>query len=169
MQDETGNYVYQGTAPPERETASELPSKEAMATWRDYAVHLRLRAIQPGSNPDLAEFWLTTHAPLETVTGCTIYNTFLDFRRRIVELGDYGYDISCEHTIFAGSSAPALELGKWHDLIFTMQDNQVQVMLDGKQVIDEQRDELLGGYAYLNVGNGAIMQFDEISVNRLDD
>ena len=145
---EAGNFVYQGTAPPERETASELPSKEAMSTWKNYAVHLRLRAIQPGSNPDLAEFWLTTHAPLESVTGCTIYNTFLDFRKQTVELGNYGYDISCEHTIFAGSSLPSLEPGQWHDLIVTMQENRIRVTVDGQQSIDVQRDEWQGGYAY---------------------
>jgi hypothetical protein len=143
--DETGsNFIYQGTAPPDSFTATELPAKVEMSTWRNYAVHMRLRAHQEGSNPDLTEFWLTTRAPLENAVGCSYYNTFFDFGDGSVTQAKGG-DASCEYVQIADGSYPPLEAGsKWYS-------------------------DVQQGYVFFNVGDGAIVQFDDVEVYRLDE
>jgi hypothetical protein len=168
IQDETGNYIYQGTAPPDSDTASELPNKFTMATWRNYAVHLHLRVHQEGNNPDVAEFWLTTRAPLEDTTGCSFYNSFLDFRNQVVVLAKGGNDASCEYTVIEDNGFPLLTVGEWYEVVVTMQDDQLSLVIDGNEVIVAQDGDVQQGYAYLNVGPGAIVQFDDVVVYKLD-
>jgi hypothetical protein len=43
------------------------------------------------------------------------------------------------------------------------------VTIDGAPVIDVHDDEVQQGYVYLNVGHGAIVQFDDVEVYKLDE
>ena len=167
--DETGsNMIYQAAPPPERFTASELPDREIMSTWRNYAVHLRLRAHQEGSNPDFAEFWLTTRAPLAAAEGCSRYDTYFDFRTGRVALTKGG-GVNCPDTLIADSSDVPLTSGStWHDVVVTLQGDHLQVTVDGEQVIDARDSDVQQGYIFFNVGNGAIVQFDDVEVYRLE-
>jgi hypothetical protein len=169
--DETGsNSIYQATAPPGGYTAIELPDKEEMSTWRNYAIQMRLRAHQAGSNPDLAEFWLTTRAPLAEVEGCSYYNTYFDFRNKHIALTKGGADASCQDIPIADNSYLPLETGSnWHDVVVTVQEDHLQVAVDGAGVIDARDSDVQAGYIFFSVGGGAIVQVDDVAVYKLDE
>lgn len=169
LQDETGNYVYQGSAPPDGYTPSELPNMATMSTWRDYALHTRLRALRPGNNEDFAELWITTRAPYEEVPGCSYYNTYLDFRSQVVTLAKGGDDDDCPHTVLDSNGLPLLKLGVWHDLVIAMQNDRLQITVDGSRVISATDGDVDQGYVYFTISNGALVQFDDVEVYRIGD
>jgi hypothetical protein len=169
LQDETGNYVYQGSAPPDGYAPSELPNMATMSTWRNYTLHTRLRALRPGNNDDFAELWITTRAPYEEVPGCSYYNTYLDFRSQVVTLAKGGDSEDCPYTRLDSNGLPLLKLGVWHDLVIAMQNDRLQVTVDGSRVISATDSDVDQGYVYFTVSNGALVQFDDVEVYRIDD
>ena len=166
--DETGDFFYEGAAAPGNDTASELPNKATMSTWRNYAVHFLMRAHQEGNNPDLPEFWLTTRAPLAEVAGCGFYNTYFDYRNQVITLAKGG-DASCGYVPIESNGYPQLAVGEWYDVVVAMQADRLQVTVDGELLIDAEDSDVQQGYVYFNVGPGAIVQFDDVEVYKLDE
>ncbi len=164
VQDETGNYVYQGTAPPGGDMATELPNKATMATWRDYRVDFRLRLLRRGSNQDFPETWVTTRAPYEdTAQGCTFYNSSFNFRAQVIGVSKGGNEQVCPFTILANNGF-ALKPKVWYNVSISMQGDQIRLTIDGERVIDTQDSDVKQGYVYLTVSHNAVVQYDDFRV-----
>lgn len=162
--DETGNYVYQASAPADSWTAAELPSKVLMSQWRNYTISLRIRALQGSSNPELPEVWISTRSPLEAPPGCNYYYTVLDFTAKLVKLSKDGKGPGCSDVLIAAKGVPQLNFGTWYDVSITMDEDRLQVTVDGTPLIDATDGDVDQGYAYLTVGNSAIVQIDDVKV-----
>ena len=134
-----------------------------MAAWTDYAVDLRVRALEPVTDTDLAEAWLALRAAYGPGSECEVYNVYLDFLPQTVSA----------HKVCNSTDAPIqrngypLDFDEWYEARIEVQGDSLQVWIEGVPVLVTQDQDVAQGYLYLSVGTGATVQFDDIRIYRI--
>ncbi|MFN3982407.1 MAG: CHAT domain-containing protein, partial [Caldilinea sp.] len=161
VQDEEGRNVYQGQAPADLIISSEPPDKATLAAWRDYAVEMQVRVLQPTNHSDFADMWVSMRAAYEPKVGCEVYHFFASFRRKFGSISPAGDDDICPFEPLVDVAVP-LSVGNWTALRFEMRGDQLTMWVDGQEVLSATDDRVDAGYFYLNVAYDAVVQFTEI-------
>lgn len=159
--DENGRYVYQGEAPADLDVASEPPDKATLASWRDYAVEMQVRVVQPTDHPDFADVWVSMRAAYQPKVGCEVYNFYASFGRRFGTISPAGDDDICPFKRLVDVALP-LSIGRWTELRVETRGDQLTMWVDGQEVLRATDDRVDAGYFYLNVAYNAIVQFADI-------
>lgn len=159
--DEEGRYVYQGQAPADLDVASEPPDKATLASWRDYAVEMKVRVLQPTEHPDFADMWVSMRAAYEPKVGCEVYHFFASFGRQFGTISPAGDDDICPFKRLVNVDLP-LSVGRWTTLRVETHGDQLTMWVDGEEVLRATDDRVDAGYFYLNVAYDAIVQFADI-------
>lgn len=159
--DENGRYVYQGEAPADLDVASEPPDKATLASWRDYAVEMQVRVVQPTDHPDFADVWVSMRAAYQPKVGCEVYDFYASFGRRFGTISPAGDDDICPFKRLVDVALP-LSIGRWTELRVETRGDQLTMWVDGQEVLRATDDRVDAGYFYLNVAYNAIVQFADI-------
>ena len=163
LDDGTGNHVYQGQATIDAVAVSDPPEHGTMALLRDYAIALRMRVLKPGrADNDLFDTWLTFRYDVEGGDDCAYYNVYFDTRLNQVLLSSAA---GCGFTALA--AAPYnLEPGIWYDVRVTALGPHLSVAVNGETLIAVDDTTSARGTYYLTVDQSAIVQFDDIQVEK---
>lgn len=159
--DEEGRYVYQGQAPADLDVASEPPDKATLASWRDYAVEMKVRVLQPTEHPDYADMWVSMRAAYVPKAGCDVYHFYVSFSRKFGLISPAGDEATCPFDPLVDVDLP-LSPSTWTTLRFETRGDQLTLWVDGEEVLRVTDDRVDAGYFYLNVAYDAIVQFADI-------
>ncbi len=164
LDDGTGNHVYQGHATSAPMVASDPPEQESMAHLADYAITMRMRIINAGlPNDDFFDAWLAFRHDVKSADGCAYYDVYFDARLNQVLLSSAN---RCDFTVLA--TVPYnLDPGIWYVVRVATIGTRISVAIDGNPLIAVDDTASARGTYYLNVGQGAIVQFDDIQVEKL--
>lgn len=161
VEDEEGRYVYQGQGTSDLIVSTEPPDKATLALWRDYAVEMKVRVLQPTEHPDYADMWVSMRAAYEPKAGCDVYHFFASFGRKFGLISPAGDEATCPFEQLVDVDLP-LSLSNWTTLRFETRGDQLTMWVDGEEVLRVTDDRVDAGYFYLNVAYDAIVQFADI-------
>lgn len=169
VDDGTGNHVYQGKAPDGDGIASDPPEEEAMHLWRDYAVEFRVRIVQSGTSADLFDSWITLRQGLNNQgANCKFLNNFYtDLQKQaiVISANQLTPDKKCQYTTLGKATYP-FQRNVWYTVRAAAIGTKLTFSING-QIVLERDDASAGqGFYYLNVAPNAIVQFDDIAVER---
>lgn len=164
VDDGTGNHVYQVQAPADADIASDPPENDAMHPWRDYAVEFRMRIVQASTSEDLFDTWISLRQGVNNQTPeCESLNNFyLDVRRHtaVISTND-----NCKYKELGQTDYP-FQLNTWYTIRVEAIGTHLTLSIDGQPIL-ERDDPMSGqGFYYLNAAPSAIVQFDDIFVER---
>lgn len=159
--DEEGRYVYQGQAPSDLIISTEPPDKATLAAWRDYAVEMKVRVLQPTEHLDYADMWVSMRAAYEPKAGCDVYHFFASFGRKFGLLSPAGDEATCPFDPLVAVDLP-LSLSNWTTLRFETQGETLTMWVDGQEMLRAIDDRVDAGYFYLSVAYDAVVQFADI-------
>jgi hypothetical protein len=162
---DNGDWVYQGTAPANQLTASAPPYMNDMSDWTDYAVEMRMRIVKAGVvGDDLFDAWLTMRYQ-DRAPDCSGYDFYLDAH-------DGGYvlapndGLACPWVEMQRVSSE-LELNRWYTIRAETVGTRLRLYRDGQIILETNDDRVKQGSFLIALGPGAIVQFDEIAVEKL--
>jgi hypothetical protein len=159
-----GNFVYQGQGTADKTTATSPPNTAALTTLRDYAVETRVRVVQPGPTDDKrADFWFALRAHHEPKP-CLEYdfNFSIGTTEAFIFRNGPG---DCFTTLTQG--AGMIDASTWTTIRAEVLGAQLRLFVNGTQVLSASDDRVADGFFYINVGSGAIVQFDDMRVYEL--
>jgi hypothetical protein len=160
-----GSWVYQGTAPADHYIMATPPYVNGMSDWADYAVEMRMRVVKTGVvGDDLFDAWLTMRYD-DGAADCSGYDFYLDGHD-----GEYvlaptdGRDcpwVEMQHV------SSELELNRWYTIRAETVGTQLRLYRDGQILLETSDDRAKHGTFLIALGPGAVVQFDQISVEKL--
>ncbi|MFO7632862.1 MAG: CHAT domain-containing protein [Caldilinea sp.] len=166
VEDEEGRYVYQAQAPADLIVSSEPPDKATLALWRDYAVEMKVRVLQPTDHPDFADMWVSMRAAYQPKVGCEVYHFFASFGREFGLISPAGDDDICPFERLVKADLP-LSINTWAALRLETRGDVLTMWVDGQEALSATDDRVDAGYFYLNVAYDAVVQFADIRVYQI--
>jgi hypothetical protein len=163
--DESGNWVYQGLTLADEFTASSPPNTGSLAQWRDYALQLRMRVIQPNPpDDDFTDAWIAVRAAHEPTPGCDAYNVYFNTSFDEVTVVPGG-GVDCPYAPLSRQPY-GLAINQWYAIRIEVRGAQLSLQIDGQPVLAVTDSRLTQGFFYLTLGPNAIVQFDDIAAWR---
>lgn len=163
VDDGNGNHVYQGSAPPDQLITSDPPEADDLHNWTDYAVTFRMRILRAGAeDDDLPDGWLTMRDDISQPEQCPLYNLEFYTRPGSVALA----------TNERCTNKPLIEkpytitLQTWYTIRAEIIGTHLKLLINGAPVIDWEDATSTRGNYYVNLGHNAIIQFDDVRVER---
>jgi hypothetical protein len=162
---DNGGWVYQGTAPADQSIAATPPYVDGMSDWTDYAVEMRMRIVKTGVvGDDYFDAWLTMRYD-NKASGCLGYDLYLDAHEgEYVLAPNDGHD--CPWVPMQRVSSE-LELNRWYTIRAEIVGTQLRLYRDGQMILETSDDRVKQGSYFITLGPGAVVQFDEIHVEKL--
>jgi hypothetical protein len=162
---DNGGWIYQGTAPDDRSISATPPYVSGISDWTDYAVEMRMRIVKTGVvGDDYFDAWLKMRYD-NKASGCLGYDFYLD-----AHVGEYvlapsdGRD--CPWVEMQQRSSE-LELNQWYTIRAETIGTQLRLYRDGQMILETSDDRVKRGSFFITLGPGAVVQFDEIHVEKL--
>jgi hypothetical protein len=164
VQDE-GGWVYQGTAPANQYISTTPPYINDMRDWTNYAVEMRMRIVKTGvPGDDLFDAWLTMRYD-DRAPSCSGYDFYLDAHEGEYVLAPTG-GRDCPWVEMQRISSE-LELNRWYTMRAETVGTQLRLARDGQIILETNDDRAKQGSFLIAVGPGAVVQFDDIHVEKL--
>ena len=163
---DNGSWVYQGTAPADQYIEATPPTISGMSDWTNYAVEMRMRIVKTGVvDDDLFDAWLTMRYDNNRASGCLGYEFYLDARlSEYVLAPSDGRD--CPWVEMQRASEE-LELNRWYSIRAETVGRQLRLYRDGQMILKTSDERVKRGSFHIALGPGAVVQFDEIHVEKL--
>ena len=162
VQDENGNYVYQGNATDG--WAYAMP-KAALFTWRNYSIELRWKVVKISNQLDdnIADGQVTFRNQYGKPNGCSFYGVFFDTVNKFVSLARQGFNPDCEWAVLVDKKYE-FESGQWYDLRIETIGTTHKVYVNGNLFLQANDESVTQGAFEIDAAPGAIVQFDDVKV-----
>jgi hypothetical protein len=158
-----GNFVYQGSAPSDRDhdITSAPPSDDIIKNWQGYAIEAKVRVVH--STTDFSAFGMVMRGEDNAPSGCWGYRFLFNTKQAEAEIELDGAPDRCPPKTLTHGPIP-IGGDQWFTVRMEAVGVHLRLYIDDKLTLQTDDAVLPKGYFSVTVAQGATVQFDDIRI-----